>query len=168
MNGLTRRQNRKAGALSSSDQGAGGSPVQEINRLRNRLSSLFGSPFEDDDFLAPVTSFFEGWTPGLELYDDKDKFTVRAELPGMKKEDIDVSVLADTLTISGEKKQEEERKEGDTYRSERFFGRFQRSITLPQPVDTGRIEAHYKDGVLTLTLPKSESAKRKQIEIKPS
>jgi HSP20 family protein len=167
MNDLTRQQNRERGAQSSSDRGSG-SPVREVNRLRNRLSSLFGSPFEDDDFLAPVTSFFEGWTPGIELYDDKEKFTVLAELPGMKKEDIDVSVSGDTLTISGEKKHDEERKEGDTYRSERFFGRFQRSITLPQPVDTGRIEAHYKDGILSLTLPKAESAKRKQIEIKPS
>jgi HSP20 family protein len=167
MNGLTRKQKRDAGALSSPDRGFG-SPLQEINRLRNRLSSLFGSALEEQELLAPATSFFEGWTPSVELYEDKDKYTVRAELPGMKKEDIDVTFSGDTLTISGEKKKSEERKEGDTYRSERFFGRFQRSITLSQPVDASRIEAHYQDGILTLTLPKAEEAKRKQIEIKPA
>ncbi|MDB6024905.1 MAG: hSP20, partial [Verrucomicrobiales bacterium] len=81
---------------------------------------------------------------------------------------IAVSLDADTLTISGERKLEDERKEGETYRSERFFGRFQRSITLPYPVDAKKIQASYKDGVLTITLPKSEEAKAKQIEIKAS
>ena len=86
----------------------------------------------------------------------------------MKKEDIAVSLEGSTLTVSGERKQEQERKEGETYRSERFFGRFQQSITLSQQVDPKKIQANYKDGVLTITLPKSEEAKRKQIEIKTS
>jgi len=167
MNGLTRRQNQR-----SQDQGTSGpgdlgfwSPFQELSRLRNQLGALV-SPLEH--FLAPATSFFEGWTPNVELYEDKDKFTIRAEIPGMKKEDIDVSVSGNTVTICGEKKQEQEQKQGDTYRSERFFGRFQRSITLAQPANADKIQASYKDGVLTLSVPKAEEAKRKQIEVKAS
>ena len=91
---------------------------------------------------------------------------MRAEMPGMKKADIDVTVVGDTLTIAGERKQEEERKEGEVYRSERYLGRFQRSITLPSEVDVNKVQATYKDGVLTINVAKSEQAKRKQIEIK--
>jgi HSP20 family protein len=86
----------------------------------------------------------------------------------MKREEIDVSLANDTLTISGERKSEQETKDAETYRSERYFGRFQRSITLPQPVDSNKIQATYKDGILTVTCPKSEEAKRKQIEVKVS
>ena len=116
--------------------------------------------------MLPGTSFFEGWEPAVDVYEDKDKITVRAELPGMKQPDIQLSVESNTLTISGERKREEERQQGDTFRSERFYGRFQRSLTLPQPVDSGNIKATYKDGVLTVICPKSEEAKRKQIEVK--
>jgi len=87
-------------------------------------------------------------------------------LPGMKREDIDVALDGNTLTLSGERKQEEEKREGESYRSERYFGRFQRSITLPTEVQANKIEAAYKDGVLTVTLPKSEEAKPKQIPVK--
>jgi len=165
MNGLTRRQNRRSQNQGSSTELGFWSPFQELSRVRSQLGALV-SPLED--FLAPPTSFFEGWTPNVELYEDKDKFTIRAEIPGMKKEDIDVSMSGNTVTVSGEKKQEEEHKEGDTYRSERFFGRFQRSFTLGQPVNADKIEASYKDGVLTLIVPKAEEAKRKQIEVKSS
>lgn len=150
------RQNRQ-------DQGAL-TPVNELNRIRQEINRFFEDPFAE---VAP-TSFFEGWEPSVDIYEDKDKITVRAELPGMKKEDISVCLDGDTLTISGERKHEEDRKEGEIYRSERFFGRFQRSITLPHPVDAKKIEANYKDGVLNITLPKSEEAKARQIEIKAS
>ena len=86
----------------------------------------------------------------------------------MRKEDIEVSLDGNTLTISGERKQEEEHKEGEMYRSERYFGRFQRSITLPTPADADKIQASYKDGVLTIICPKSEEAKPKQIQVKTS
>ena len=154
------RQNR--GALAPSQ---GGSAPAELNRLRREIDRLFEEPFS---FLAPSTSFFEGWTPAVDVYEDNDKYVVKAELPGMKKEDIDVSLDGNTLTISGERKQEEEKKEGENYRSERFFGRFQRSITLPTAVQANKIEATYKDGVLNVTLPKAEEAKPKQIQVKTS
>jgi HSP20 family protein len=144
------------------DQGAL-SPRNDLNQIRREINRLFEDPF---DLLVPGTSFFEGWEPTIDVYEDKDKTTLRAELPGMKQEDIDVSLEGNTLILSGERKQEEEHKEGQTYRSERFFGRFQRTITLPQPVDPGKIKASYKDGVLTIELPKSEEAKQKRIEVK--
>ena len=162
---LTRRQRQDQGALAPFFGGGGMAPFTELNRIHNEINRIFENPF---DLLAPSTSFFEGWEPNLDLYEDKDKITVKAELPGMRKEDIDIALVGNTLTISGERKHEEEREEGDTYRAERYFGRFQRSITLPSPVDANKIQASYKNGVLTITLPKAEEAKRKQIQVKAS
>src|SRR5262245_18570394 len=112
-----------------SPSGAGGlSPFNEINRIRNEILRIFEDPF---GFASAASTLFEGWTPPVDVHEDKDKIIVRAELPGMKKEDIEVTVVGETLTISGERKQEEEKREGQTYRSERYLGRFQRSISLP-------------------------------------
>jgi HSP20 family protein len=131
--------------------------------LRDELSRLF-------DFALPTrdSGLFSGWTPALDVYDEKDNFVVKAELPGLKKEDIDINVHNGVLTISGERKQEAEKKEGQTFRSERYFGRFQRSVTLPAAVDMSKVKASYKDGVLTIDLPKAEEAKPKQIAISVS
>src|SRR5881394_3176420 len=115
---LLRRQKPERGAWS---------PSNELSRIRNEINRLFEDPF---GFSTPSASFFEGWEPAVDIYEDTDRIFVRAELPGMKREDIAVSLEGSTLTISGERKHEEERKGGDTYRSERYFGRFQRSITL--------------------------------------
>jgi HSP20 family protein len=131
--------------------------------LRQEIDRLFEDPFS---LLTDNTSFFQDWSPSVDIYEDKDKYVVKAELPGMRRDDIEVSMNGDTLTISGERKQEEEKKEGQNYRSERFFGRFQRSITLPAEVQANKIDASYKDGILTITLPKSEAAKPKQIPVK--
>lgn len=160
---LSRRErHQERGALSPFGQGAL-APFNQLNRIRNEINRIFEDPF---GFASAASTFFEGWTPAVDVYEDKDKITVRAELPGMKKEDIEVTVVGETLTISGERKHEEEKKEGEVYRSERYLGRFQRSVILPTEVDPNKVQATYKDGVLTVTLPKSEQAKRKQIEIK--
>src|SRR5579884_1863050 len=153
---IERRRNRNAGALAPQEQAGFWSPFQQLSRLRNEIDRFFGSPLEG--FLSPTSSsMYEGWAPSVDLYEDKDNFVVRAELPGMKKEDIEVTASGDTLTISGEKKREQEVKEGrDTYRAERYFGRFQRSMILPTAMDTGKIQAQYKDGLLTVTIPKAE------------
>ena len=161
---LIRGQRQDRGDLTQS-RGGGVAPFNNLNRIRSEIDRIFQDPFS---LLTQGTSFFEGWTPALDIYEDKDKYVAKAELPGMKKEDIDVSLEGDTLTISGERKQEEEKKEGDTYRSERYFGRFQRTVTLPTAVDANKIKATYKDGVLTVTVPKTEEAKPKQIEVKTS
>jgi HSP20 family protein len=86
----------------------------------------------------------------------------------MKKEEIDISLHDGVLTISGERKQEREAKNGDTFRSERYFGKFQRSVTLPASVDGGKVKASYKDGILRVELPKAEEAKPRQIEVSVS
>ena len=111
---------------------------------------------------------FSGWNPSLDVYQDKDNVFVKAELPGMKKEDIEISLEDGVLTIAGERKHEEEGKQGESFRSERFFGRFHRSVALPTPVVSSNVKASYKDGILTVTLPKAEEAKPKQIQVNVS
>jgi HSP20 family protein len=157
---LARRERQDRGGLMPQ---SGFVPGFELNRLRREIDRLLEDPF---NLLVPSTSFFEGWTPAVDIYEDKDKYVVKAELPGMRKEDIQVSLDGNTLTISGERKHEEEKKEGETYRSERYFGRFQRSVTLPAQVQANKVEANYKDGVLSVTVPKAEEAKPKQIQVK--
>jgi HSP20 family protein len=135
-------------------------PLEQLSHLREEVNRLFASPFEG------LTQAFNTWSPAIDLYEDKDNVTVKAELPGMKKEEIDVSLHDGMLTISGERKIEREQgKKGETYRSERFFGRFQRSVMLPSAVDEAKVNAAYKDSILTITLPKSEEAKPKQIAV---
>jgi HSP20 family protein len=108
------------------------------------------------------------WAPAVDIVDEKDQIKVKADLPGMKKEDIDINLDNDILTIKGEKKEEKEIKEKDFVRSERYYGAFHRAFTLPATVDSSKVNASYKDGVLEITLPKKEGAKTKQnkIEIK--
>jgi HSP20 family protein len=105
------------------------------------------------------------WAPAVDIIDEKDDIRVRADLPGMKKEEIEVSVNNDTLSIKGEKKEEKEIKEKDYVRSERYYGAFHRSFILPAGVDPQRVNAAYKDGVLEITLPKREDAKPKEIKV---
>jgi HSP20 family protein len=138
--------------------GAWRSPFEELSRLRDEIDRLWGAP------LADFTRSFGEWAPAIDVYEERDNLVVRAEVPGMKKEEIDVSLHGDTLTISGERKVEK-KEEGETHRTERFVGRFSRSITLPTTVDGNQVKAHYQDGVLNITLPKSERAKPKQIEV---
>ena len=136
-----------------------------LTDLRDEIDRLFESPLAE---LARSSQILSGWSPAMDLFEDKDNFVVKAELPGMKREDIEVSLHEGSLSISGERKSEEKHGEGETYRSERFFGRFQRTLTLPTPVASDKVKAAYKDGVLTVTLPKTEEAKPKQIEVKVS
>jgi len=99
------------------------------------------------------------------MYEKEDKFVVKAELPGMKEEDVDVSVSDDTLTIKGERKAESEVKEENYYCCERFYGSFFHSIALPSNVDANKIEATYESGVLEVNLPKAAEVKTKKISI---
>ena len=123
-----------------------------LANLQDELDRFFESPLR-------------AWAPALDVHEDKDGFTIRAELPGMKREDIEVSLHEGSLSISGERKSEERHDDAEAYRTERFFGRFQRTVTLPTAVAADKVKAAYKDGVLTVTLPKTEEAKPKQIEV---
>ena len=133
-----------------------------LSSLHDELDRLFESPWTE---LARTSQLLSGWTPALDVYEDKENFIVKAELPGMKKEDIEVSLHADSLSISGERKGETKEKDAEVCRAERFFGRFQRTVTLPTPVAPDKVKAQYKDGILTVTLPKTEEAKPKQIDV---
>jgi len=136
------------------------SPLGGLSALQNEINRLFEGPVAGWD----QSEAFNTWAPALDLYEDKDNLIVTAELPGMKKEDIDISLHEGNLSIAGERKVEKQYGEKETQRSERFFGRFQRTVGLPKAVDAGAVKAAYKDGVLTVTLPKSAEAKPKQIE----
>jgi len=99
------------------------------------------------------------------VHEDKDSFVIRTELPGLRREDIDVSLHDGAVIISGERKSEEVKEGVEVHRQERYFGKFQRALTLPAPVAGDKVKAQYKDGVLTVTLPKVEEAKPKQITV---
>jgi len=131
-----------------------------LSSLRNELDRLFDLSWPSRD-----SSLLSGWTPALDVFDEKDHFVVNVELPGMKKEEIDLSFQEGVLSISGDRKHTVENKDGETFRSERYFGKFQRSVTLPAAVDSAKISASYKDGILSVTLPKAEEAKPKQIAV---
>jgi HSP20 family protein len=133
-----------------------------LSNLRDELDTLFELPVWSN--FGPQAQLFSGWTPALDLYQSKDNVVATIELPGMRKEDIEISLHDGTMTIAGERKQET----GDAEkaeRSERYVGKFRRSITLPSRVDANGVTANYKDGILTVTLPKAEEAKPKQIQV---
>ena len=133
-----------------------------LTDLRDEIDRLFELPLTE---VARTSRLFSGWTPALDLYEEKDNLVVKVELPGMKREDIEVSLHEGSLSISGERKSEETHQDADVHRTERFFGRFQRTVALPTPVAADKVKAQYKDGILTITLPKTEEAKPKRIDV---
>jgi HSP20 family protein len=137
------------------------SPLSRLSTLSSEVDRLFNTL----PFFSGNDERFDAWSPVVDLYHDKESVVLRAELPGMKKEDIHVSLHEDVLTLSGERRQEKQHDEKGALRSERFFGKFERSFTLPVRVDASRVAASYEDGILTVTLPKAEEAKPRQIEV---
>jgi HSP20 family protein len=140
--------------------------LSSLNRwanLRDDLDTLLELPFFTGG--TRQAQLFTGWTPALDLYQNNDNVVAIVELPGMRKEDIEISLHDGTLTIGGERKSEEGGNGDNATRTERFTGKFRRSITLPTRVDANKVNATYKDGLLTVTLPKAEEAKPKQIQV---
>lgn len=131
---------------------------KEINHMFDRF--FRGGTLDEGDFL-PST-----WMPAVDLVEKDDAFVARVELPGVSKDDVKITLQDSILTIRGEKKEQQESKESNYHRLERSYGSFQRSFTLPSSVKSDSVGAEYKDGILTVTLPKAEEAKRKQIEVK--
>jgi len=134
-------------------------PLRELEEWERRANDLFGGPL----WRLPVEE--RAWMPAVDVFEKDDKFVVKAELPGMKEKDINVSVVGDTLSIRGEKKTEAEIDDEDYYRCERTYGSFYRSIPLPSTVDVDKIEASFEDGVLEVALPKSTKVKPKKIAV---
>ncbi len=106
------------------------------------------------------------WLPAVDVIDEKDKLRIKADLPGVDKDSVEINIEDGVLTIKGERKEEKEEKEKNYYRRECFYGVFSRSIGLPAEVDIEKAEANYKDGVLEIILPKKEESKPKQIKLK--
>ena len=138
------------------------SAADRWSNLRDELNSFFEMPFRSS--FGQAGQLFTGWSPALDLYESGDNVVAVVELPGMRKEDIDISLHDGTLTISGERKRESTNGE-KAQRTERYVGTFRRSITLPTRVDAGKVGATYQDGILKVILPKAEEAKPKQIKV---
>jgi len=139
-------------------------PFREAVSLRDAMNSLL-----QESFIRPGNLLAQdGSSPAalpLDISETEDHYVVKASLPGVKPEDVQITVQGDTLTIRSESKAEEEKKGERWHIRERRFGSFQRSVALTSPVDSDRANAHYEHGVLTLTLPKSEAAKPRQIKV---
>lgn len=138
-------------------------PFRDMMSIQDEMNMLF------DDFLGrPLmrTEWSEGvWNPSVDISETKDNVIIKAEMPGLAKEDVKISMQDNMLTLTGEKKQEKEEKESNYHRVERSYGAFSRSFTLPTSVKSDKIKATYKDGILSITLPKTEEVKPKEIPI---
>lgn len=139
-------------------------PFWPLQRWQREIYRLFGDPLMN--WLMPDEPFMEDWMPAINVYEGKDTWVVEAELPGMKRDEIQIYMSGDSLNITGRRTEQREEKERDTWRAERRFGHFHRTIALPVSVKVDAIEAHYRDGILTVTCPKTEDARRKQVEVK--
>jgi HSP20 family protein len=139
-------------------------PFREVTKLRHEMDRLW------DDYFGSGRRAFKPmqaeWIPSVDVSETADKVTVKAEIPGIDSKDIDISISGDLLTIKGEKKTEHEEKEENYHLVERSCGSFSRSLRLPVGVVADKIEASYKQGVLTIVCPKKEEVKAKAIEIK--
>jgi HSP20 family protein len=133
-----------------------------LTTLHNEMDDLF------DSFFRGLERPFAGYRtwPAIDVAEDENSIIVRAEVPGCSAEDIDISVHGNTLTISGEKKISEEKKEKDYYHVESSYGSFRRELTLPTDVDADKVDAAYKNGVLSITLPKAAQAKTIKVKVK--
>ena len=138
-------------------------PFRDVVSVQDEMNRLFGDFF---DHRPTRVEWTEGaWNPSVDVTEDKDNVVIKAEMPGLNKDDVKISVQDNVLTLKGEKKQESEEKESDYHRVERSYGSFCRSFQLPTTVKTDKIKANYKDGVLSITLPKTEEVKPKEIPI---
>jgi len=131
---------------------------REVGRL---FDGLFGDSDRDGNIMA-------SWSPRADVTENSDSYLIKVELPGVSKNDVKITLRENILTIKGEKKAEKEEKEHNYHRIERSYGSFERSFSMPGNVKGEKIDASYKDGVLTVTLPKIEEAKPKEIEVKVS
>ncbi|MFZ3122279.1 MAG: Hsp20/alpha crystallin family protein [Thermodesulfovibrionales bacterium] len=140
------------------------SPFQEMEK---RFEDFFRRPFSLLPSWWPRLRMpeIEEVSPSMDIFTDGDDVVVKTELPGMKKEDIDVSLTKDTITISGEKKKEEKVEKKDYYSLERSYGSFKRSFSLPAEVHTEKASAKFKDGILEIRIPKTEEAKKKEKKV---
>src|SRR3989440_833171 len=138
-------------------------PFRDLGMLQDRMNRLFddaGRVWRTDEPAATTS-----WSPSVDIFETEGEIVVKAELPGMNREDITLHLENNVLTLRGERKFEKETKDENYHRIERSYGNFSRSFSIPATVDEEKIRADYKDGVLKIALPKKEQAKPKQIKI---
>lgn len=131
---------------------------REINRM---FDTFFRGGLSDETALVPTA-----WTPSVDIAEHDNEYVVKMEIPGVEKNDVKITMHDNVLTVTGEKKNEKESKGSSYHRIERAYGAFERSFALPSSVKADSIDAVFKDGILKITLPKSEEAKPKQIEVR--
>jgi HSP20 family protein len=137
-------------------------PFREMFDLQRSINRLF----EDAGGSAGSETAISAWTPPVDIFEDENQFLIKAELPEVGRDDVKVSLNENTLSITGERRIENEEKRDGYHRVERSYGQFYRSFTLPPNANAEKISAQFKDGVLRLSIPKREEAKPKQIEVK--
>ena len=137
-------------------------PMRDMMSLRDAMDRLF-----DDAFTRPISLSGVSAMPAIDMYQTNDDVVVKATLPGVKAEDVDITVTGETLTLRGEFKQEDEKKDTSYHIREQHYGSFERSILLPTDVKADKAKADFENGVLTITMPIAEEVKPKSITIKP-
>jgi len=139
-------------------------PASELETMQREIGRLFGNftprGTKNEEYESAV------WSPVADIVEDANNYTIAFDMPGIEKKDIKINIADNTLSISGERKYTDEKKDATMHRIERSYGKFYRSFGFPASVVTDKINASFKDGVLTVTVPKAEEAKPKQIEIK--
>jgi HSP20 family protein len=135
--------------------------MRELNSLQGEMNRLFNSFFDE----GTGGGERRRWAPAVDLLEREDSLVLKADLPGLTEDDVQIEVRGDVLTIAGERKAEHEEKQNGYYRVERSFGRFSRSLQLPDGIDTDRIAAAFDNGVLEVTIPKPEQRQPRRIEI---
>ena len=136
-------------------------PAREVDSLQSEVNRVFDAFFG----YGGTRGANRRWIPAMDLVETGDQLVLRADLPGLTKDDLDIEVKDGVLTVSGERKAEHEEKTEGFYRMERVFGTFSRSLTLPKGVDANRVEAEFDNGVLELRIPKPEDAKPQRVQI---
>ncbi len=139
-------------------------PLKEVPVLQNRINRLF-EDFFPETFIENTRGMAGTWNPVVDIYDTADTTVIKADLPGLKKEDITINIEGNVLSLTGERNIEEEVKKENYYRRERAYGMFKREFTLPASVDHEKIKADFKDGVLKIEIPKPEEKKPKTITV---
>jgi len=142
--------------------GATVEPLRDVSDIRSEMNRLFDGFFGRS---SAVPALERVWSPAVDMYETKDELVIVAELPGVDQKDIHLSINGDMLALRGERRWKQEVQEDSYYRVERWAGKFERVLPLPVPIQADKVRANYRDGVLTVTLPKAEEIKTKEIKV---
>ena len=143
-------------------------PFSDMVTLRDQINRMFEESMSRNTGRPAAPAPSRTWAPVVDILEDNDKIAIKVDLPGIKQDDIHIDLTGDVLTLSGERRFEDEERKDSYVRVERIYGSFQRSFQLGVPIEVDKVTASYQDGILTVTLPKSEAVKPRRVEIKAS